>query len=143
MADPFNAADQVWLEQYIVASGAVAGTLHRFAPGGLRLSAAKNIPPKVCEIVGWVPEGKGMAGLAMQRREAVSTCNLKDDASGDVRPGAKAVDAQAAVALPVFDPSGEVLAVVGIAWRDDRDLPPAEIARLTALTVSLPTASGD
>jgi hypothetical protein len=129
--------DQGWLESYIAQAGAVAGTLHRFEPGGLRLAAAKNIPPKVCEVVAWVPEGKGMAGLAMQRRQAVTTCNLKDDASGDVRPGAKAVDAQAAIALPVLDQAGQVRAVVGVAYQDSRDFPPDEIGRLTRLGDSL------
>ncbi len=130
--------DQSWLEQYIAASGAVAGSLHRTQEGGLRLCASKNIPPKVCEAVAWVPEGKGMAGLALTRREPVFTCNLKDDASGDVRPGAKAVDAQAAIALPLLGNAGEVLAVVGVAWMDGRDFPQPEIERLTRLGASLP-----
>jgi hypothetical protein len=34
----------------------------------------------------------------------------------------KAVDAKAAAAIPVFDARGELRAVVGIAWNDERDL---------------------
>ena len=43
--------------------------------------------------------GKGMAGLAWQHDKPIQTCNLKEDSSGQVRPGAKAVDAQGAVAV--------------------------------------------
>ena len=77
-----------------------------------------------------VPKGKGMAGLAFERKQPVQTCNLKTDSTGDVRPGAKAVDAQAAVALPVFDGAGEVRAIVGIAWMGERELSETELATL-------------
>jgi hypothetical protein len=79
-----------------------------------------------------------MAGLALERNAPVSTCNLKTDATGDVRPGARAVDAKAAVALPVRDSSGEVQAVVGIAYPDERDLSDAHLAELTADAALLP-----
>ena len=62
-----------------------------------------------------------MAGLAWERNQPVATCNLKTDVSGDVRPGAKAVDAQAALAIPVRDEQGEVRAVVGIAFMGERE----------------------
>ena len=129
--------DQTWLENYIRESGAVAGTVHRTEEGGLRLTASHNIPPKVCEIVAWVPAGKGMAGQALITAKPVSTCNLKDDPSAAVRPGARAVDAQAAVALPVADELGRVMAVVGIAWGDSRDLSASEIDQLTARAASI------
>ena len=81
-----------------------------------------NIPPKVIEVVSWVPSGKGMAGLALQRGESIQTCNPKEDRSGAVKPGAKAVNAQAAIALPVRNPSGEIVAVVGAAFADEREI---------------------
>jgi hypothetical protein len=129
--------DQIWLESYIREAGAVAGTVHRTEEGGLRLTASHNIPAKVCEVVAWVPAGKGMAGQALVRAKPVSTCNLKDDPSAAVRPGARAVDAQAAVALPVADSGGRVMAVVGIAWADSRDLSVAEVDQLTARAASV------
>lgn len=132
--------DQEWLDDYLHKTGAVAGTVHRVEDGGLRLVASTNIPPKVCEVVAWVPAGKGMAGQALVTEKPVSTCNLKDDGSSAVRPGARAVDAQAAVALPVADGAGRVMAVVGIAWADSRDLPEAELERLTRLAA--PVLSG-
>lgn len=123
--------DQPWLIDYIREAGAVAGTVHRREEGGLRLTASHNIPPKVCEIVAWVPDGKGMAGQALVTKAPVFTCNLKDDPSATVRPGARAVDAQAAIALPVFDSAENVIAVVGIAYADHRDFTPETIAELT------------
>jgi hypothetical protein len=125
---------QDWLKTFIAAQGAVAGTVHRHIQTqektGLELIAAVNIPPKVQEIVEWVPPGKGMAGQALVQGVPVQTCNLKDDSSGVVRPGAKAVDAAAAVALPVKGSSGEISAIVGIAYSDQRQFSNADLARL-------------
>lgn len=134
-----QSSDQPWLEEYVRIAGAVAGTVHRSLPGGLKLSAAHNIPPRVQEIVAWVPQGKGMAGQALVTRQPVFTCNLKDDPSATVRPGARAVDAQAAIALPIAGSTGDIAAVVGVAYADGRDFPPKEIARLTTLAASILT----
>jgi L-methionine (R)-S-oxide reductase len=125
---------QDWLKSFIVAQGAVAGTVHRHIQTqektGLELIAAVNIPPKVQEIVEWIPPGKGMAGQALVQGVPVQTCNLKDDSSGVVRPGAKTVDAAAAVALPVKGSSGEISAIVGIAYSDQHQFSDADLARL-------------
>jgi hypothetical protein len=93
----------------------------------LELAAAINIPSKVQELTVRILRGKGMAGLAWERREPVQTCNLKTDESSDVRPGARVVDARGAVALPVYHESGEVRAVVGIAFMDERHLSPSDL----------------
>lgn len=125
---------QDWLKTFIAAQGAVAGTVHWHIQTqektGLELIAAVNIPPKVQEIVEWVPPGKGMAGQALVQGVPVQTCNLKDDSSGAVRPGAKAVDAAAAVALPVKGSSGEISAIVGIAYSDQRQFSDEDMTRL-------------
>ena len=84
-----------WLADFLARNGGVSGTVHLYESGGLRLASAANIPEKVRQIVAWVPYGKGMAGLALERGVPVETCNLKEDDSGAVKPGAKAVDAQA------------------------------------------------
>lgn len=123
---------QGWLENYLAGFGAVAGTVHLRRGDGLELVAAVNIPENVRRVVAWVPSGKGMAGLALERGEPVQTCNLKDDASGNVRPGARAVDAQAAVALPVRNQAGEICAVVGLAFREQRMIPEKEVRNLIA-----------
>jgi hypothetical protein len=79
-----------------------------------------------------------MAGLAWQHDKPIQTCNLKDDSSGAVKPGAKAVDARAAVAMPVHDGVGVVRAVVGLAWMDERELSETELAAIAKDTASLP-----
>lgn len=133
-------AAEAWLKAFLQRHGAVAGTVHvvdATNPDVLALQAAVNIPPKVQEITARVPRGKGMAGLALERATPVSTCNLQTDDTGDVRPGAKAVQAQAAVALPVTR-EGTVAAVVGLAWMDDRELPEALLEQLAEDAASLP-----
>ena len=78
-----------WLERFLAQHGATSGTIHLVRDGGLRLAAAVNIPLAVQHAVAWVPNGKGMAGLALERREPILTCNLKEDRTGNVKPGGK------------------------------------------------------
>ena len=119
-----------WLENLLKHVGAVAGTVHVREGDGLRLMSAVNIPEFVKKTVEYVPSGKGMAGIALDTGKPVQTCNLKDDTSGNVRPGAKAVNAKAAVAMPVRDGSGAIVAVVGVAFNDERELPEQEVQEL-------------
>ena len=126
-----------WLQSFITGQSAVSGTVHVNENGTLKLASAVNIPEKVREIVAIVPFGKGMAGLALERGEPVHTCNLKEDSSGSVKPGAKAVDAQAAVAIPVRDEAGSICAVVGIAFREERDWSPEELQHITSAASGL------
>ena len=79
-----------------------------------------------------------MAGLALERRTPVQTCNLKEDASGAVKPGAKAVDAKAAVAIPVEGEYASVRAVVGIAFPDERRFSETDLDALTRSAATLP-----
>src|ERR1043166_7600229 len=115
-------AQQQWLESFIKQHDGIAGTVHVQRGEDLFLTAAHNIPPHVVQIVAYVPHGKGMAGVAQVKKQPVQTCNLQTDASGTIKPGAKAVDAQAAVALPVLTASGDVRAVVGVAWRREGEI---------------------
>ena len=127
-----------WLRSYIARNGGVAGTVHLRGAEQLELRAAVNIPPKVAEIVRAIPRGKGMAGLAWERDEPVHTCNLKTDTTGDVRPGARAVDANAAVAVPVHDAAGQIRCVVGIAYDGERAMGDSELALLTGQAQAVP-----
>lgn len=130
---------QRWLEQFLREHGAVAGTVHTLdvATDTLIMQAAVNIPDKVRAVTSQIPRGKGMAGLALVREQPVSTCNLQDDKGADVRPGAKAVDAQAAVALPIRGASG-VRAIVGLAFADEREFSSEQLDELTHAASSLP-----
>jgi hypothetical protein len=133
-----NQAQQEWLEAFIAEQGGIAGTVHVQRGEDLYLTAAHNIPPPVIAIVAHVPHGKGMAGVAQVKKEPVQTCNLQTDETGNIKPGAKAVDAQAAVALPVLDEAGAVRAVVGIAWSKEGEIGTAEERAMMKLAASLP-----
>jgi hypothetical protein len=133
---------QSWLADLLREIGGVAGTVHLHEPGGLRLAAAIHIPPRMQEAVLWVPRGKGMAGLALERGEPVQTCNLQTDRSGAVQPGAKAVNAQAAIALPARNAAGEIIGVVGIAFADEREIQGRELDVLQFAASKLAAASG-
>ena len=98
-----------------------SGTIHWMGAGGaLHLKVASaGIPPVVVEKVRVVPVGKGMAGLAAERRQPVTACNIQTDGSGDVRPGAKLTGLEGAIALPMFD-GDRVVGVLGVANRGER-----------------------
>ena len=128
----------LWLEDFVQQNGGAAGTIHRHANDELALVAAFNIPPKVQEITAKIPRGKGMAGLALERNRPVQTCNLQADTSGDVKPGARAVNAQAAVAIPVRGDDGGVRAVVGIAFQEEGEIGPERIDALSRAAAGLP-----
>jgi L-methionine (R)-S-oxide reductase len=128
-----------WLRGLLGRHQAVAGTVHVVRGDALAIVAAVNIPPKVIEVTAQIPSGKGMAGLAWQHDKPIQTCNLQDDNSGQVRPGAKAVDARGAVAMPVHAAGGGAIrAVVGLAWADERVLDDAALAAVAEDAASLP-----
>jgi hypothetical protein len=128
-----------WLRAFVERHGGSNGTIHvRRDSFVLSLAASHNIPEKVLGVVQTIPKGKGMAGLAWERDEPVTTCNLKTDQTGDVRPGARAVDAKAAVALPVHDERGDLRAVVGIAFAGERDMDDSELSELGRSAEQLP-----
>jgi hypothetical protein len=133
-----NAAHQSFLESLLDRTGGVAGTVHEQRGEDLYLTAAHNIPPPVIAIVTHVPRGKGMAGVAQVKKQPVQTCNLQTDDRGTIKPGAKAVGAQAAIALPVLDDDGDVRAVVGIAWNHERELDKEFEQSMMQLAAGLP-----
>ena len=94
--------------------GCQAGTVHLLRDGALKLAAYSGIPPHVAQIFETVPIGKGIAGLAAERREPITICNLQTDASGQARPGAKATGMEGSIAVPMLA-GGELRGVLGIA----------------------------
>ena len=129
---------QAFLESLLERIGAIAGTVHEQRGDDLYLTAAQNIPPPVVAIVAHVAHGKGMAGVAQVKKQPVQTCNLQTDDSGTIKPGAKAVGAQAAIALPVLREDGEVRAVVGVAWDHEGELGPEFEQSMMQLAAALP-----
>ena len=114
--------------------GADTGTIHLLESDGvLHLKAASaGIPGPVLDAVRLVPIGKGMAGLAVQRKEPVSVCNLQTDASGAARPGAKATGMEGALVVPLLA-GDEAVGALGIANRAPRTFTAEETALLTGV----------
>ena len=112
--------------------GCQAGTVHLLREGVLKLAAHQNIPPPVVQIVETVPIGKGIAGLAAERREPITICNLQTDTSGQARPGAKATGMEGSLAVPMLA-GAELRGVLGIAKADAYDWSPEETALLLAV----------
>jgi len=107
------------------------GTIHLLESDGvLHLKAASaGIPEPVLQAVQLVPIGKGMAGLAVQRKEPVSVCNLQTDNSGNARPGARATGMEGALVVPIL--SGDrAVGALGIANRAPRTFTQEETALL-------------
>ena len=92
------------LTEVLSAFDCTTGTIHFLdnSTGLLRLQAQQGIPafllPKMAEI----PVGKGMAGIAAERRQPVEMCNLQTDESGVARPSAKETKVEGSIAVPLL-----------------------------------------
>ncbi|MBL8237001.1 MAG: GAF domain-containing protein [Bryobacterales bacterium] len=111
-----------------------SGTIHMLESDGiLHLKAASGgIPDAVIERVRLVPVGKGMAGLAVERGQPVTACNIQTDASGDVRPGAKLTGLEGAIVVPMMR-YGKAVGALGIANRAERTFTEEEQTLLHAI----------
>jgi GAF domain-containing protein len=107
------------------------GTIHVLeADGMLHLRAhTAGIPQPVLAASRVIPVGKGIAGLAVQRKAPVNMCNLQTDASGDARPGARTTGAMGSICVPLFV-GEEVVGALGIASLAERTFTPEEEALL-------------
>lgn len=130
-----NEYDQLALRAAINALSADSGTIHRMGPDGmLHLSAlVGDYPPPVMEAIRRIPVGKGLAGLAAERREPVTVCNLQQDSSGQAKPGARTTGMEGAITVPCIDSAGALRGVLGIASREPRAFSPAEVEALLSL----------
>ena len=102
------------LERIVQEFGADTGSIHIIEDGVLILKAHVGLPQRVIDIVTRVPIGKGMAGLAAERNEPVSTCNIQTDESGNVQSGAKATGVNGAIVVPIRNSEGVVRGALGI-----------------------------
>ncbi|MSR29418.1 MAG: GAF domain-containing protein [Phycisphaerales bacterium] len=132
---------QAALELVVAKCKADSGTLHRMGSDGLlHLDAiVGQFPPPVMDAIRTIPVGKGLAGLAAQRRAPVTVCNLQTDMSGDVRPGAKATGLEGAITVPclIGSDSAALVGVLGIASRSPREYSDSESAALMACGAAL------
>lgn len=115
-----------------------SGTIHYLGQDGLlQLAAAsRGMPEPVLDKIRAIPVGKGMAGLAVERNEPVTACNLQTDDSGDVRPGARLTGLQGSIVVPIRD-GDAVCGALGIANQAERTFTDAEVATLTEVAARL------
>ncbi|PCE66019.1 GAF domain-containing protein [Sediminicola luteus] len=119
------------LEATISHFDCTTGTLHFLDPKTqlLHLKASKGIPGFLMPKVSTIPVGKGMAGIAAERKEAVEMCNLQTDASGVARPAAKETKVEGSLAAPLLL-DGVLYGTIGVAKPVAYDFSESEIAAL-------------
>lgn len=131
------------LAQVLQNLGCVTGTIHRTDPatGLLSLVAHQGIPPQVLPMllpkIDNIPFGKGIAGCAAQRKEAVQLCNLQEDLGGVAKPDARKTNVQGALAVPIVTPGGKVVGVLGIGKMSPYEFSERESAALSACAALL------
>lgn len=125
------------LEEIVRDFAADTGSIHLLENGVLTLKAHIGLPPHIVPVVSIVPIGKGMAGLAAERNEPVSVCNLQTDESGKFPSGAKATGVNGAIVVPIRDAVGQMRGTLGIGVHRDYEYSPEEIQRLLTLAADL------
>lgn len=122
------------LDAVLAAFAGAVGTLHVLSPKSnlLELRAQRGIPPAILGQVERVPVGKGMAGLAAERRVPVQVCNLQTDDSGVARPAARETGMRGSIAVPILA-TGTLRGVLGVGKGVEHEFSAAEIALLERL----------
>ena len=104
-----------------------AGSIHLLADSGfLELAAHRGLPEMVIPKIKTIPIGKGMAGIAAERKEPVQVCNLQTDTSGVVRPGARDTKMEGSIAAPMIGADGVLKGTLGVAKPLPYDFTPTE-----------------
>lgn len=132
-----NSNLQERLEDIVREFAADTGSIHLLENGVLILKAHLGLPPHIIPHISLVPVGKGMAGLAAERNEPVSVCNLQTDESGKFPSGAKATGVNGAIVVPIRDAAGQMQGTLGIGVHRDYEYAAAEIERLLNLAAAL------
>ncbi len=108
---------QTLLEEILAEFGCQTGTIHRAAPGSKLLTLVYQIgvPESLLEKISEIPFGKGIAGAAAERCEAVELCNLQTDLGGVARVDARQSGVAGSLAVPILaESTGEVVGTLGI-----------------------------
>ncbi|HEA29858.1 MAG TPA: GAF domain-containing protein [Leeuwenhoekiella sp.] len=107
------------------------GTLHFLdkKTNLLQLKTQQGIPDFLLPKLSTIPIGKGMAGIAAERKEPVEMCNLQTDDSGVARPAAKETKVEGSIAVPMMR-EGKLHGVFGIAKPVPYDFTEQEVSDL-------------
>ena len=134
-----TAADAAtWLTGVLAEFSCQTGTLHRADGEFLDLVAHVGVPEMLIPKISRIPFGKGIAGVAAERREPVELCNLQQDLGGVARPDARQTQVSGSLAVPVFSPDGaKVLGTLGIGMMAPHDFTDDEKARLAGIAAEV------
>ena len=114
------------------------GTIH-FLEGhttNLKLMAHHGIPEFLIPKLSEIPIGKGMAGIAAERRQPVEMCNLQTDDSGVARPAAKETKVEGSIAVPMML-DGILYGTLGVAKTIPYDFKKEEVDDLLNIGVEI------
>lgn len=102
------------------------GTLHFLDTNSLlQLKTQVGIPEFLIPKLATIPIGKGMAGIAAERKKPVEMCNLQTDDSGVARPSAKDTKVEGSLATPLML-NDKLYGTIGIAKPVPYDFTEAE-----------------
>ncbi|HZS38541.1 MAG TPA: GAF domain-containing protein [Polyangia bacterium] len=121
------------LDEVLRHFGGVVGTLHGLDAAGatLLLVAERGLPPGLKSKVERIPVGKGMAGLAAERRAPVQVCNLQTDESGVAKPSARETQVAGSITVPLLD-GATLRGTLGVAQSTPHEFTPGETELLLA-----------
>jgi len=114
------------------------GTLHRLHTDSqmLHLAAQRGIPNELHAVVQVIPVGKGIAGVAAEKREPVELCNLQQDLGGVARENARKTQVQGSIAVPVLE-GDELCGTLGVGKVIPYDFTDEEKQRLLEIASKL------
>lgn len=119
------------LSEVISYFGCTTGTIHFLdePTSLLKLKAHQGIPTFLLPKLSEIPIGKGMAGIAAERREPVEMCNLQTDDTGVARPAAKETKVEGSIVVPMIL-DGKLYGTLGVAKPVSYDFTKEEVRDL-------------
>ncbi|MEH2041730.1 GAF domain-containing protein [Nostoc sp.] len=104
------------LTEILTAFDCSTGSIHTLNQHSqlFHIKAYQGIPELLLPKMTIIPIGKGMAGVAAERKRPVQICNLQTDESGVARPSAKKTKVEGSIAVPLML-NGQLHGILGIA----------------------------
>ncbi len=122
------------LGEVLAEFGCQTGTLHRADGEWLELVCAIGVPEELMDKITKIPFGKGIAGVAAEKRGPVELCNLQQDLGGVAKEDARKTGVSGSLAVPVFSEAGEqVVGTLGIGKYQPYEFTEAEKDRLAEI----------
>lgn len=120
--------------------GCQTGTIHETAGDGATLTLVSQIgvPDSLLDKISIIPFGKGIAGVAAERKEPVELCNLQQDLGGVAKVSARQTGVSGSIAVPIFSQkSGDVIGTLGIGKYAPYEFSNAEKERMRDLAAEI------